>query len=271
MGGRGSREADAVTWAEVERHNTKEDAWLVLFGEAIDVTKFVPMHPGGEESIAAYFGKDATEDWQMIHSAGTLEKYVEHLVKKGKVSTGGLWGWLLRRLSARGAESGAGDVRPQSADSGAAGGAAADADEMTKGLQWAPEHDAQLPSDGIFTLDTLSRWDGVQLPMLIGLCGLVVDVSTSDNFVPNHGYGKIWAGKDTTLAMATVSLKAHDANRLDFKLDDLEEAQIAALAGWYKHFTCKYRTVGTLKELVSRDFSPIEMRAEYMPAPTLGS
>ena len=29
-----------------------------------------------------------------------------------------------------------------------------------------------------------------RLPMLISICGVVVDVSPSENFVPNFGYGK---------------------------------------------------------------------------------
>ena len=48
------------------RHNTKDDAWLVLFGEAIDVTSFLPIHPGGEESIETYLGQDATEAWAEV-------------------------------------------------------------------------------------------------------------------------------------------------------------------------------------------------------------
>jgi hypothetical protein len=91
--------------------------------------------------------------------------------------------------------------------------------------------------------------------MCIAICGIVVDVSSSDNFVPDFGYGKLWAGKDTTWAMATVSLKAHDVNRFDFEVKDLNADQLKALRGWYQHFKAKYRQVGTLREHRDWDFS----------------
>lgn len=72
--------------ADVAKHNTPGDAWIILFGEAIDVTKWIPIHPGGEQAIKAYLGKDATEEWVMIHKPGTVEKNMQHLKKMGKVS-----------------------------------------------------------------------------------------------------------------------------------------------------------------------------------------
>lgn len=72
--------------ADVAKHNTPTDAWIILFGEAIDVTKWIPIHPGGEQAIKAYLGKDATEEWVMIHKPGTVEKNMQHLKKMGKVS-----------------------------------------------------------------------------------------------------------------------------------------------------------------------------------------
>jgi hypothetical protein len=101
--------------------------------------------------------------------------------------------------------------------------------------------------------------------MCVGICGIVIDVSSSDNFVPNFGYGKLWHGKDTTWAMATVSLKAYDANKFAWKLDDLTEDQFNTLASWYKHFTTKYRKVGTLKELKDWDFCKVIKAAGELP------
>lgn len=261
--------------SDVGKHTSKDDAWLVLFGEAIDVTAFLPVHPGGEESILTRLGQDATEEWQAIHKPGTLEKYAKLMIKKGRVKGGGgLLAWLFGRLGQSASSDtaeGGGSIAPAvdggKTEDGDALGVASDAADR---VQWQPErHERELPQDRIFTLETLARWDGVKLPMFIGICGNVIDVSSSDNFTPDHGYGMLWAGKDTTLAMATVSLKKQDANRFDFSLGDLEEAQFSALAGWYKHFTHKYPTVGTLAEYQNWDFSPIEMKAESMPAPKM--
>ncbi|CAK0854411.1 unnamed protein product [Prorocentrum cordatum] len=78
--------------------------------------------------------------------------------------------------------------------------------------------------------------NGVDLPMCLGVCGVVVDVSSSQNFRPGHGYGKLWGGRDCTWAMAKTSLKAEDVGRFDWKLEDLNEGSFSALAGWYKHY-----------------------------------
>jgi predicted heme/steroid binding protein len=259
---------------EVAKHVSRDDAWLVLFGEAIDVTQFLPLHPGGEDMITAYLGKDATADWQEIHRPEHLDKHMQHLRKIGRIKTaGGLLSWLLGGIAKpEGAQTAfpTQNASVQAADADSDPQNAAEESEVEP-VRWTAEHEAELPPGGVFDLQELSRWDGVQLPMCIGVCGFVVDVSSSGNFVPNFGYGKLWAGKDTTWAMATVSLKAHDANKFDFQLDDLEELQLKSLAGWYKHFTSKYRTVGTLKELKNWNFSSVEKAAADLPVPSFQS
>mmetsp|Transcript_68660 Transcript_68660/g.110665 ORF Transcript_68660/g.110665 Transcript_68660/m.110665 type:complete len:276 (+) Transcript_68660:55-882(+) len=272
LSSRGSAQPEGLSPEEVEKHNTKGDAWLILFGEAIDVTKFLPIHPGGEESIEAYLGKDASEAWVEIHTAETLEKNLHLMKKMGKMQErGGLVSWLLQRMAGKKEDVGTSKVLNSMPTLTVQASTTTSATDQSEGLKWAPEHDAQLPESGVFTLDTLARWNGVQLPMCIALCGIVIDVSPSENFVPNFGYGKLWAGRDCTLAMATVSLKAQVANRLDFKLEDLEEMQFKSLGGWYKHFTEKYRQVGTLLELQDRDFSSVREAAEEMKKAALPS
>lgn len=239
---------------ELQKHNTKDDAWMVLFGEVLDVTKFIPIHPGGTDTIDMYLGKDATEEWVEIHSPETLEKNLQHITKIGKIEARrGLMSWLYERFAA-----------PKSAGASATPAAPAD-DDWPQGTQFTAAFEEELKKEeGHFSLETLKRWNGKERPMLIALCGIVIDVSPSENFIPSHGYGKLWAGKDCTWAMATVSLKAEDANRLDFKLEELEELQFKSLAGWYKHFTEKYRQVGALQELKDWDFSNIIAEAKEM-------
>jgi len=119
-----------------------------------------------------------------------------------------------------------------------------------------------LPEGAVFTIESLAKFDGVKLPMCLGVCGKVVNVSSSDNFEPGQGYGKLWAGRETTYAMAKVSLTPTDANRLDYRLEDFDDKERKALAGWYKHFTTKYPIVGTLKEYDGWDFSAVEEEAK---------
>ncbi|CAK9054827.1 unnamed protein product [Durusdinium trenchii] len=231
-----------------------EDAWMVLFGEVLDVTKFVPIHPGGEDTIHMYLGKDATEEWVEIHTPETLEKNLQHITKIGKIEVRrGLMTWLFEKV--------AGASRPASPEKQRE----PVEDDWPGGTKFTPAFEEELKAlNGSFTLESLKRWNGRELPMLIGLCGVVIDVSPSENFDPNHGYGKLWGGKDCTWAMATVSLKGEDANRLDFKLQELEELQFKSLAGWYKHFTEKYRQVGTLEELKDWDWSSVITAAQEM-------
>lgn len=98
--------------------------------------------------------------------------------------------------------------------------------------------------------------------MCLGVCGKVVNVSTSENILPDTAYGKIWAGKDATFALATMSLSPSDANRLSFTMNDFSEQQLDTLAGWYKHFTSKYPVVGSLKEYEAWDFSSVQEAAK---------
>ena len=57
------------TLAEVAKHNKKDDVWVIVNGQVLDVTSFLPDHPGGEKAILLYAGRDATEEFNMLHDA----------------------------------------------------------------------------------------------------------------------------------------------------------------------------------------------------------
>ena len=40
---------------------------MILFDKVYDVTKFMVDHPGGKEAILLFAGKDATEEFDMLH------------------------------------------------------------------------------------------------------------------------------------------------------------------------------------------------------------
>ena len=42
-----------------------------------DVTKFLPDHPGGKKAIMTFAGKDASEEFNMLHAANVLDKYMD--------------------------------------------------------------------------------------------------------------------------------------------------------------------------------------------------
>lgn len=64
-----------VSAAEVAKHNNEKDCWVIIDGEAYDVTKFLPDHPGGAKAVLIYAGKDATEEFDMLHERKVIQKY----------------------------------------------------------------------------------------------------------------------------------------------------------------------------------------------------
>lgn len=66
-----------LTGAEVAKHSTDKDCWVIVHGRAYDVTEFLPEHPGGMKVILKYAGKDATDEFDPIHPPDTLDKYLD--------------------------------------------------------------------------------------------------------------------------------------------------------------------------------------------------
>jgi len=77
----GPRSKDGeYTLEEVAKHKTQNDVWVVVDGKVLDVTKFLPDHPGGKMAIMAFAGRDATTEFKMVHEAGVIEKYAPETV-----------------------------------------------------------------------------------------------------------------------------------------------------------------------------------------------
>merc|ERR1712060_1009713 len=76
------------TLDEVAKHTSKSDCWVVVNGEVLDVTKFLSEHPGGELAILTFAGKDATEEFNMIHPPDVIPKYAPDAVI-GQIGAGG--------------------------------------------------------------------------------------------------------------------------------------------------------------------------------------
>ncbi len=82
---------------EVAKHNTEKDCWVVVNGEVLDVTKFLPDHPGGKKAILIYAGRDATEEFNMLHKPDVVEKYAPECII-GKIKAGGAGGHTKAKL-----------------------------------------------------------------------------------------------------------------------------------------------------------------------------
>jgi len=68
------------SWAEIAKHNTEDDCWVVVNGEVLDATSFLGDHPGGKGAIMLYAGKDATAEFNMLHKADVVEKYAPEII-----------------------------------------------------------------------------------------------------------------------------------------------------------------------------------------------
>lgn len=69
------------TIKEVAKHNTKEDAWIVIDNLVLNITKWIPIHPGGDVILKG-LGKDFTKEWWNIrrHNADIRDKYFPKLI-----------------------------------------------------------------------------------------------------------------------------------------------------------------------------------------------
>ena len=64
-----------ITYEELEKHNSPQDAWIAVDGKVYDVTKYATIHPGGKK-INLGFGKDATALYRRLGLAGKYHSWV---------------------------------------------------------------------------------------------------------------------------------------------------------------------------------------------------
>jgi L-lactate dehydrogenase (cytochrome) len=76
-----------VSVDELSKHNTVDDAWLVINGQVWDVTAFAPTHPGGAEIINEYLGGDATNAYNEVHSPSVVGRHLDATKNKGRLDT----------------------------------------------------------------------------------------------------------------------------------------------------------------------------------------
>lgn len=63
-------ETTKLTEAEVAKHNTENDCWVIVNGSVYDVTSFIGQHPGGASAITQACGSDGTGIFQGTQSNG---------------------------------------------------------------------------------------------------------------------------------------------------------------------------------------------------------
>merc|ERR1719386_85431 len=88
-GGAAAPAASGFTKEEVAKHNNKSSCWVILNDRVLDVTEFLKDHPGGELAILTFAGKDATEEFDMIHPPDVIDKYLPKEKVLGMVGAAG--------------------------------------------------------------------------------------------------------------------------------------------------------------------------------------
>ncbi|RDA91525.1 hypothetical protein CP533_4364 [Ophiocordyceps camponoti-saundersi (nom. inval.)] len=68
------------TMEEVAKHNKKEDLWVVVKGVVMDLSDWLDEHPGGPQAIMNFMGRDATEEFEMLHDDEVIPKYAPRQV-----------------------------------------------------------------------------------------------------------------------------------------------------------------------------------------------
>lgn len=68
------------TMEEVAAHSTKDSVWVVVKGVVMDVTNFLEDHPGGVQAVLNFAGRDATEEFAMLHDDEVIPKYAPSTV-----------------------------------------------------------------------------------------------------------------------------------------------------------------------------------------------
>merc|ERR1719166_896974 len=86
--GGGGGGGGGYTLEEVAKHTSKSDCWVVVNGEVLNVTNFLSEHPGGELAILTFAGRDASEEFNMIHPPDVIPKYAPDAVI-GVIGSGG--------------------------------------------------------------------------------------------------------------------------------------------------------------------------------------
>lgn len=206
-------EQGQTVWATelIAGHTTDTDCWIVVEGVIYDVTEYIPLHPGGSETILNTCGTDATEAF------------------KTKGATGDDHSALAYELLARYKVAALGDPLPVVAASTETDEVAPTATVANSAVQTtptvpstplAPKTDTSAPTVSALTAAAVAAHSTVND------CWLIIEDKVYDvtEYIPFHpgGTGAIrtWCGKEATQAFSTMGGKGKNHSTNAWKLLD---------------------------------------------------
>jgi 4-hydroxysphinganine ceramide fatty acyl 2-hydroxylase len=85
-----SKRIRIFTASDVLQHNSANSCWITYRGKVLDVTNFIPDHPGGEEFILKHAGRDVEDAMndvtEHVHSESAFDMLDEFLI--GRLGAG---------------------------------------------------------------------------------------------------------------------------------------------------------------------------------------
>eukprot|EP00301_Raphidiophrys_heterophryoidea_P001112 c10555_g1_i1.p1 GENE.c10555_g1_i1~~c10555_g1_i1.p1 ORF type:complete len:199 (+),score=34.45 c10555_g1_i1:1-597(+) len=73
-------ELKVYSCAEVAKHNKVDDCWVIYHDKVLDLTPWLPKHPGGTKAIMSVAGLDATDEIVGMHNDTVTKKWVYNYV-----------------------------------------------------------------------------------------------------------------------------------------------------------------------------------------------
>lgn len=118
---------------------------------------------------------------------------------------------------------------------------------MTEKKSFEPKQPVKLdpPKYDPISVEELSKCDGTDpnRPIYVAIKGIIFDVSRNSAYHVNGSY-HVFAGKDSSRALALSSLKPEDC-RPDWY--DLDEKDKGVLEDWFTFFSKRYNIVGKVE------------------------
>jgi len=66
-----------ITYAEVAKHKTEDDLWVIYEDKVLDITHFLAEHPGGEDVLLEHAGGDLTQAFEDIGHSPEAKKQMD--------------------------------------------------------------------------------------------------------------------------------------------------------------------------------------------------